>query len=131
MEQQCFSDPWTWEMLREDAIENDISTYILAEEEGTLLGYIGIWSVSGECQINNVAVNPERRREGIGGLLLGTVLRTTEALGVTYWVLEVRESNTPAIELYRSYGFEVVGKRPKYYDDGEAALLMKRGEIIV
>ena len=128
MEQKCFSDPWSWEMLYEDVVDNDISTYILAEERGKLLGYIGMWSVLGECQINNVAVDPEKRQEGIGSLLLGAVIRSTEESGVTYWILEVREGNEAAIALYKKFGFEVVGSRPNYYDDGETALLMSRGE---
>ena len=128
LEKRCFSDPWSWEMLYSDAITNDISTYLLAYEGDTLLGYIGIWAVGYECQINNVAVNPDYRRMGIGTLLLTSILTATAMAGMNYWTLEVRESNLAAIEMYKSAGFVIDGVRPKYYEDGENALLMSKSE---
>ena len=113
LEKLCFSDPWSEELIRADVVDNnDISTYILAQENEEIIGYIGIWTVKDECQINNVAVHPEHRRKGIGGLLLGTVLAATREAGITYWTLEVRESNQTAIKLYQNAGFSIVGTRP-------------------
>ena len=128
MEKLCFSDPWSEDLMRADVVSNnDISTYIVAEQEGEIVGYLGIWTVMDECQINNVAVHPRMRRQGIGALLVSTVLSATEEAGITYWTLEVRENNQEAIALYEKMGFKIIAKREKYYDDGEAAYVMARG----
>jgi ribosomal protein S18 acetylase RimI-like enzyme len=77
----------------------------------------------GEGEVLNLAVLPRFRRAGIARTLLQTVLGS-EKLN---WFLEVRESNAAAIALYSAAGFDVVGRREKYYHDPcEAALVMRR-----
>ena len=130
LEKVCFSDPWSEDLVRADVVDNsDISTYILAENhKDEIIGYIGIWTVAEECQINNVAVRPDYRNQGIGALLVGTVLTASEDAGIKYWTLEVRETNEAAITLYKHMGFKEIARRPKYYDDGEACLVMAKGK---
>ncbi|MGC8792141.1 MAG: GNAT family N-acetyltransferase [Bryobacteraceae bacterium] len=96
----------------------------VAEVEGEVAGFI-VWRVTapGEGEILNLAVWPERRRQGIATRLLESVL---SAPGYS-WFLEVRESNLPARRLYQKLGFREVGRRPSYYrDTGEAAVVMRR-----
>ena len=70
---------------------------------------------------------PDRRRRGIGGLLVEAVLEEARSRGVAQISLEVREGNRGAQGLYRSRGFAIVGRRPGYYSDPiEAALVMRR-----
>jgi ribosomal-protein-alanine N-acetyltransferase len=74
--------------------------------------------------VKDIAVHPDRRGEGIGRALLERALSTlSEARSIK---LEVRESNRVAIDLYRDYGFEPLRRRPRYYDDGEDAVVMVR-----
>ena len=127
VEHLCFDDPWTEEMLRQELENTKIATYIVAELEGSVVGYIGFWAFSDECQINNVAVSPALQGQHIGTLLLETAIDATRAVGIRYWTLEVRAGNEPAKTLYRKAGFKKDGVRKGYYtNNGEDAILMSR-----
>jgi [ribosomal protein S18]-alanine N-acetyltransferase len=84
-----------------------------------LAGFVLYRVVAGEGEILNLAIHPEWRRRGLGRALL----REIWPLAGT-WHLEVRPSNGEAIALYESLGMRVTGRRPKYYADGEDAVLM-------
>lgn len=127
LEPLIFGDPWTEDMVRSD-LEAPISTYVIAEADGEVLGYIGYWKVLDECQINNVGVVPWMQRQGLGHMILSHVLKTTEEEGVKVWLLEVRAGNDPAINLYLKHGFKSIGIRRGYYEDGEDAVVMRRDE---
>ena len=127
IEQECFETPWSKESLEHDIAENKLATYIVADLEGELIGYIGIWNIMDEGHINNVAVLPKYRRMHIATFLLNTLITATEAAGVKSHTLEVRASNTAAQDLYKKFGFVDSGRRPKYYEDnGEDAIIMWR-----
>jgi ribosomal-protein-alanine N-acetyltransferase len=90
-----------------------------------ILGYIGFWYIVDEAHISTLAVHPSERRTGIGEGLLLHAMEDAESLGAEVVTLEVRGSNQPAIMLYQKFGFEIVGRRPRYYkDNGEDAILM-------
>ncbi len=90
-----------------------------------IVGYGGFWLIDGESHISTIAVHPDYRGRGLGELLLAGMLGHGMALKATYSVLEVRVSNENAINLYRKYEYEVVGRRKKYYrDNNEDAYLM-------
>ena len=124
IETACFSQPWSLESLQGDICENDLAYYIVAEEDGVIVGYCGIHIISDEGHIMNVAVSPENRSRGIGRGLIETLMVQT---GLDYYTLEVRASNETAIRLYNKMGFSVFGRRPKYYGD-EDALIMWKGK---
>ena len=124
IELACFSRPWSYGSLQSDLCENELALYFVAEADGTIVGYCGIHTMYDEGHIMNVAVNPEYRRRGIGRGLLHTAFRQT---GMKYYTLEVRITNHDAVSLYRQLGFEILGKRPKYYGD-EDALIMWKGK---
>lgn len=88
------------------------------------VAYLHYWLVVDEVQVINVATHPAHRRRGHARLLLEELMRDARARGAVSATLEVRASNEPAIELYRAFGFESVGVRKRYYDDGEDAVLM-------
>ena len=120
MEKTCFSDPWSALSFRK---EREAERLYLAMEDDTLLGYIVYWRIIDECEIANIAVDPDRRGEGIGGALLGHAL----ACGADKFFLEVRESNEAAKALYFKYGFTPYGKRKNYYrDPTEDAILLSK-----
>ena len=94
-------------------------------ETGETAGYLGCHLILDEGYIANVAVSPERRREGIGSLLVHGLIQRAAEKGASFLTLEVRASNQPAIALYRACGFEPVGTRPNFYEKPkEDALLM-------
>ena len=88
-------------------------------------GFIVSRLVAGELHINNVAVRPEFRRRGIAALLLAAALRLGRSTGARLAFLEVREGNAAAQGLYSGCGFQVTGRRRRYYNQPvEDALLM-------
>ena len=127
IERQCFSTPWSEQLLL-DELDNLSSSFIVAlGEDGTVLGYAGLSVVLDEGYINNVAVREAYRRQGIADRLLDVFLRFAQAQGLAFLTLEVRESNQAAIRLYLKNGFEQVGRRKGYYDSPkEDAILMTR-----
>lgn len=124
LEKACFSHPWSEAMLQNE-LWNDSAVILAAVgEDGTVLGYAGLQTVLDEGYINNVAVSPAFRRQGVAGELLAAFIRFGAAK-LAFLTLEVRASNAPAIALYEKYGFQEAGRRKNYYDDPkEDAILM-------
>ena len=122
IEKRCFSNPWSETAVNAE-LENHCSEIYIALVDGTAAGYANIYSVLDEMDIVRVAVLPEYRRQGIAAEILKTVL--AEKQGTVY--LDVRESNHPAISLYKSLGFVDTGVRKNYYTNPtENAILMMR-----
>jgi ribosomal-protein-alanine N-acetyltransferase len=124
IERASFQFPWSTRFFL-DELQVDCARSILAEVEGRIVGYVLFWFLPEEVDIHNIAVHPDFRRQGIGRLLLEQAVdaaRRQERLRVT---LDVRFSNAPAQNLYRSFGFVIRGLRKGYYsDNGEDALVM-------
>jgi ribosomal-protein-alanine N-acetyltransferase len=90
-----------------------------------VVGYCGFWMAADEAHISTIAVTPSYREQGIGQFLLVTAIEQAIELGANIMSLEVRVSNITAQNLYRKYGFKVVGCRRRYYSDNrEDALIM-------
>lgn len=96
---------------------------------GLLVGYSGFQAILGEGHIMNVAVHADYRRQGIGELLLQDLYDWARSHSVVRFTLEVRASNLAALGLYQKYGFQVEGRRLRYYGDGEDALIMWTGRL--
>ncbi len=130
IERAAFSHPWSEDLVRRE-LSHEFSTVLLATEppaagEG-VLGFAIVWLVHDELHVLNVAVAPEARRRGVARALLAELEGRALDDGAAKATLEVRRSNTPAIELYRSLGYVEVGVRPRYYaEDGEDAILMDK-----
>ncbi len=114
LEKVCFSDPWSERSIATE-LSNPYSLWLVWEEEGTVLGYIGSQSVPPEADVMNLAVAPQARKQKIGSKLLTALCEALHSRGIDKLLLEVRASNVPAICLYDGFGFEVLGRRPKYY----------------
>lgn len=125
IEQRSFPHPW----LRQHFIDELNSPYALPlsafDGSGLLVGYICPMQLLDEGHILNVAVDPDLRGSGAGRMLVQQVLDDCRAAGASFVSLEVRESNLPAITLYRKMGFVEMGKRKRYYENGEDALMME------
>ena len=125
IEKLCFSLPWTREQLSRQLRDSQHEFLAALSSAGEVLGYVGMTYVLDEGYISNVAVAPEHRRRGIAAALIGELLRRSQALELSFVTLEVRESNAPAIALYRKFGFSPVGLRKNYYEKPrENAILM-------
>lgn len=127
LEQQCFSTPWTAELLRSQMKDAQHEFIAALSPEGTVLGYVGMMYVLDEGYISNVAVSPEHRRQGIADTLIESLCAICETLKLSFVTLEVRSGNMPAIALYEKHGFHRVGLRKNYYErPKEDALLMTK-----
>ncbi|OGR87088.1 MAG: ribosomal-protein-alanine N-acetyltransferase [Elusimicrobia bacterium RIFCSPHIGHO2_02_FULL_57_9] len=98
--------------------------FVVLERDGEVLGYAGIWVIPPEAQITTIAVKPQAARQGHGRTLLTNLLEESRARGCDKVTLEASAKNTSALQLYESEGFRVVGRRPKFYNDGSDAVLM-------
>jgi len=128
LEQACFSDPWTASGIRE-TIQYETARTFVAQDSGRILGYVMARISGEEGEILDLAVRPEERRRGIARALLAAVREVLRKDGVREMYLEVRESNHPAIELYRADGFRPVGMRPRYYRNPPEDALVLRAAI--
>ena len=126
LEKVCFSDPWSESSIATE-LNNRLSYWLVAVENGAVLGYIGSQTVLGETDIMNLAVSPDARRRGIGRALLLRLMTDLKNGGNRCVSLEVRESNEVAKALYASLGFVQVGLRPNYYrNPKEGALILRK-----
>ena len=116
LERLCFSRPWSRQALKEE-LTNPAACFLVGEEAGEVLGYAGMHCAAGECYVDNVAVFPEARRQGVGRKLMEALLQAAAAWGGEFLSLEVRPSNLEALALYRGLGFREVGRRRRFYDD--------------
>lgn len=126
LEAICFSDPWSERSVASE-LENPLSLWLIAEQDGAAVGYIGSQTVIDESDMMNVAVSPDCRRQGIAQLLIETLCAELSKRGSNSLALEVRQSNAPAIALYEKLGFTLAGVRPNYYHNPrENALILKK-----
>lgn len=115
IERAAFSDPWSEKSFR-DALAHPAIYFAAARGSGgEVLGYVVAWFVADEGQIANLAVTPSGWGGGIGRALLDAALREAALREAENVYLEVRDSNERARRLYRSCGFEEVGRRRGYY----------------
>lgn len=114
IEKEIFSVPWSKEAFN-NSINLDNTSYYVALEEDAVVGYCGIYKVMNLGDITNVAVTPKKRKQGIAFKLVEKMICDATKEGVTEVMLEVRESNFPAISLYEKIGFKKITKRKEYY----------------
>lgn len=127
LEKENFSLPWSENVLHSE-LSNPLALWLVAMEEGEVVGYVGAQIVPDEADMMNLAVDEKYRRMGIGKALVDQLVERLQERCVRSLTLEVRVSNQPAISLYKSMGFFVVGKRPKYYQKPKEDALILRKE---
>jgi ribosomal-protein-alanine N-acetyltransferase len=125
LDRLSFSLPWPERSFRFELTDNEASRCWVAEQDGKLVGMIIAWLLVDEAHIATIATHPDHRGQGIARKLLAYTLRYMSKEGAVSSFLEVRESNLPAQEMYRKFGYEVSGRRKRYYKDtDEDAILM-------
>ena len=128
VEEASFTNPWTREMyLAELDHEGVAFFYVARDAERRVIGFCSFWRVLDELHINNLAVLPDCRRQGVASALLTRVIEVGAGLGSRRATLEVRYSNEAARRLYGGFGFVVSGVRRAYYTNPiEDALVLRR-----
>jgi [ribosomal protein S18]-alanine N-acetyltransferase len=125
IERASFSDPWSATAFR-SALEEDRINFHVAVRDDVVVGYAVSWCVIDEAELANLAVVPSLRGQGIGAALLDRAMADARGAGCVVMHLEVRESNSSARALYASRGFEMVGRRKRYYREPiEDALILR------
>ena len=144
IEKVSFSAPWSARAYHYEITQNDHSTMLVVRPARVptsllahlrrrlklgapepLLGYAGLWLLVDEAHICTIAVHPQWRGQGLGELLLTSLLVEGRLLGANRATLEVRVSNDAALELYLKYGFQIVSRRKRYYtNNNEDAYIM-------
>lgn len=126
IEEKAYGDHhWSKESFLNE-LNNELAYYyVLFNSEGILVGYAGSWHILDEAHITNIAISTDFRRRKYGEALLKRIIDDCYKEKIKYITLEVRVSNTAAINLYTKYGFSSFGTRKGYYqNNNEDALIM-------
>ena len=130
IEDESFINPFTKEDLLYEISQNPVSNFLVLEKDGLVVGFIDYWVTFDSATIDQIAVKKSERNQGFAKILLEKSINDLKELGeVWFFTLEVRASNEPAINLYKSFGFQKVTIKEKYYDDGEDAIYMVKGLV--
>ena len=130
LDRLCLGGLWTAEgYLREvNSPNSSLLTLNLTEQRDRKRQIVGIgclWSILEEAHITLLGIHPECQQQGFGSLLLLSLLQDAIARKLAWATLEVNANNAKAINLYKKFGFEIIGKRKGYYQStGEDALVL-------
>lgn len=123
--EENFDKFWTYGILKSE-IANINSKYIVAKCKEEIVGFAGITLILDEANIMNIVTKKEKRRQGIGTILLENLIKISKELKAKSITLEVNINNNEAINLYKKFKFEEVGLRKKYYNNIDDALIMTK-----
>lgn len=130
IELASFSAPWPANAYRSEIETNRLASYLVARAGDRIVAYGGMWLMVDEAHITTFAVHPDWRRQGVGRRLMHALLMVATEMRAARMTLEVRVSNLAAQALYRGHGFEIAGRRERYYtDDGEDAYIMSTAHL--
>lgn len=118
-----FDDFWNQNIFEKE-LENENSEYIVARMNNEIVGFGGIWITPVDIHITNIVTKKTKRNMGIGSAILQELINLTKSKNYNELTLEVNEKNEVAQKLYMKYGFEVLGRRKRYYDNINDAIIM-------
>ena len=126
IERELFPDAWSVETFwAELARVPETRHYLVADDDGTVVGYAGLMMVGRQADVQTVAVAPGQQGHGYGATLLRAIIDEATSRRCTEVLLEVREDNEPALHLYEKAGFERISVRRGYYPSGVDGLVMR------
>lgn len=120
-----YDDFWNEKILK-DEFYNENSEYFVICEDEIVCGFAGLWFNIDEAHIMNIAVRKDFRKNGIGSELLNFLIDEAKSKKKMCITLEVRDDNIPAIELYKKFNFDILGRRKKYYNNVNDAIIMTK-----
>ena len=118
-----FDDFWKYEIFKEELVNNN-SKYLVLRYNNEITSFGGIKIILDEANLMDIVTKKDMRHKGFGKILLKELLTLSKKSNCLSITLEVNENNDNAISLYNSFGFKTVGKRKKYYQNGDSAILM-------
>ena len=119
-----FDEFWNENVLKSE-LENPASTYIVAvDEQNSVIGYAGIWQPIDEAHITNIVTKKDKRNNKIGTKMLEKLINIAKERNLKEITLEVNVNNIIAINLYKKYNFKEVGRRKRYYNNMDDAIIM-------
>lgn len=125
LELKCFTTPWSKDSFIQELTSNKLARYMVLLVDDEIVSYGGFWIIVDEAHITNIAVDPDRRRLGLGKKLVQGMIDEIQKMGLENVTLEVRDSNVAARNLYAGFGFADAGRRPSYYQEPkEDAIIM-------
>ncbi|MEU7899488.1 ribosomal protein S18-alanine N-acetyltransferase [Nonomuraea sp. NPDC049152] len=120
-------DAWSEGMMRGELADQPRTRhYVVAVDDGLIVGYAGLAVAADQADVQTIAVLTERQGEGIGSAMLTELFDEARRRAAQEIFLEVRADNPRARSVYERFGFEEIGVRRRYYDDGTDAIMMKR-----
>ena len=120
-----FPTPWPGSAYQRELNNNRAAHYLCLRRTHQVVGYGGLWAVGEESHVTTIGVAASCQGQGYGRAIFAALVNLSYALKANFISLEVRPNNDPAIHLYESFGFKVIGRRRGYYtDNGEDALVM-------
>ncbi|HCK98507.1 MAG TPA: ribosomal-protein-alanine N-acetyltransferase [Candidatus Marinimicrobia bacterium] len=125
VEKMSFTSPWSIDSFRHE-LYNPVSYFYIIEIQRKLTGYIIFWIFEDESHIANIAIHSDFRKKGYGEYLLQWTIEFVRGKGAKTITLEVNEKNTAARNLYEKLGFKCVGRRAKYYENRDDALMLTK-----
>ncbi|MFP4007173.1 MAG: ribosomal protein S18-alanine N-acetyltransferase [Spirulinaceae cyanobacterium] len=136
LDHQCLGGLWTIDGYQRELDSPNSELWGIARshhQPQSLIAMGCFWAILEEAHITLLAVAPAYRRQGLGSLLLSTLLQKAQARGLERATLEVRRSNQAAIALYQKFGFKIAGTRKKYYQDNQedALILWLSGNLVI
>lgn len=118
-----FDDFWNFNILKSE-LESSSSKYIIAKtNDGEIIGFAGIKILVDTADIMNIVTKKSWRNQGVGNLLLNSLVSLCKKLNLSSLSLEVSEDNLPALHLYEKFGFKRVGLRNNYYQDKDGIIM--------
>ena len=121
IEKESFKSPWSYKSFLNE-LNNKVSSNWVYLKKAKVLGYVFGWNIDSDYYINNIAVSPGYRRQGIAVKLLNNIIKK---LNLENIYLEVSRINQKAISLYEKMGFKENGIRKNYYSNNTDAILYK------
>ena len=115
IENLSFSTPWSRVAFRECLNNGEVLSCFVTLIDNAVVGYMCLSHVYEDGELLNIAVSPNHRKQGLGGLMLDYMTEYLREKQVERILLEVRMSNNSARSLYTSKGFSPIGIRKKYY----------------
>jgi ribosomal-protein-alanine N-acetyltransferase len=125
LETEAFSAPWRREFFESELYASGRFN-LVARRGKFVVGYLFAMWFFDEMHINKIAVEEDERRKGIALALMERCIDFAESHAIKTISLEVRRSNQGAQEFYRQLDFLASYVRPRYYPDGEAAVVMTK-----
>ena len=124
LEAELFKEPWTQIDFQRELDENEFANYYIAEIDGEIAGYFGLWLLFDQAQITTIGTAKKFQRQHVASFMMEAIDQMCVENECEFLSLEVRVSNTPAQNLYKKFGLDIVSVRKDYYSDHEDAYLM-------